>query len=145
MMIIALRTVSGLLQERFLDYYKNGFGIIMRTVLGLLRKRFWDYYRTVSDYYTTVSDYYGNGFRLLRERFQIITGTVLRLLWERFQIITGMVPDYYGNGSRLLQKRFQIITGTLLERFEDIWERFVVTMQDGHRYYGTVLILIEQF
>ena len=78
MMIIALGTVSGLLQERFWDYYENGFGIITRTV----------------------SDDYGNGFN--------------------------------------------IITGTLLEQFEDVWERFVVTMQDGHRY-GTVLILIERF
>ena len=95
MMIIALGTVSGLLQERFWDYYENGFGIITGTVLGLLLEQFWDYY--------------WNGFRLLRERFQIIMGT-------------------------------------LLGRFEDVWERFVVTMHRyRYRYYGTVLILIERF
>ena len=66
----------------------------------------------------TVSDYYGNGFRLLRERFQIITGTV---------------SDYYENSFRILREWFQIITRMLLEWFEDIWERFVVTMQDEHR------------
>ena len=77
MMIIALGTVimvSGLLQDRFWDYYENGF--------------------------------------------MIITGAALRLLRERFQIITGMVSDYYGNGFRLLRERFQIITRTLLERFD---------------------------
>ena len=63
----------------------------------------------------------------------IITRTVSGLLRERFQ-------DYYENGFRiimsgfrLLRERFQIITRMLLERFEDVWERFVVTMQDVHR------------
>ena len=60
--------VSGLLQERFWDYYENGF--------RLIRERF----QIITG---TVSDYYGNGFRLLRELFLIITGTV---------------SDYYGNG-----------------------------------------------
>ena len=81
--------------------------------MGLLRERFWDYYK--------------NGFG-------IITRTVLGLLQERFW-------DYYENGFkiitgtvlRLLRERFQNVTVKLLERFEDIWERFVVTMQDGHR------------
>ena len=43
MMIIALGTVimvSGLLQERFWDYYENSFGIITGTVLGLLLELF---------------------------------------------------------------------------------------------------------
>ena len=40
MMIIALGTVSGLLQERFWDYHENGFRIITGMVLGLLRERF---------------------------------------------------------------------------------------------------------
>ena len=72
MLIIALGTVlmvSGLLQERFWDYYENAFRIIMEMVLRLLRERF----QIITG---TVSDYYGNGFRLLRERFQNITRTV---------------------------------------------------------------------
>ena len=69
---IITRTVSGLLRERFQDYYENGFRIITRTVSGLLRERF---------------QINRNGFRLLQERFQIITGTV---------------SDYYENGFRLL-------------------------------------------
>ena len=40
MMIIALGTVSGLLQKRFWDYHENGFKIITRTVLRLSRERF---------------------------------------------------------------------------------------------------------
>ena len=42
MMIIVLGTVMvlGLLQERFWDYYKNGFRIITGTVLRLLREQF---------------------------------------------------------------------------------------------------------
>ena len=47
MMIIALGTVSRLLQngfgiitKRFWDYYENGFRIITETVLRLLQKRF---------------------------------------------------------------------------------------------------------
>ena len=87
-MIIALGTVimvSGLLQERFQDYYKNGFRIITRKVSGLLQERFQDYYENGFRIITgTVSDY-GNGFRLLRERFQIIMGTV---------------SDYYENAFR---------------------------------------------
>ena len=87
MMIIALGTVImvlGLLQERFWDYYENGFKIITGTVLRLLRERF----QIITG---TVSDYYGNGFRLLQ---------------ERFQIITAMVSEYYENGFKLLRERF---------------------------------------
>ena len=40
MTIIALGAVSGLLQERFLDYYENCFMIIMGMVLRLLQERF---------------------------------------------------------------------------------------------------------
>ena len=89
MMISALGTVimvSGLLRERFQDYYGNGFRIITGTVSGLLREHF--------------QDYYENGFRLLLERFQIITGTV---------------SNYYWNGFRLLLERFRIVTRTPFE------------------------------
>ena len=64
MMIIALGTVSGLLRERFWDYYGNGFKIITGTVS--------DYYGTVSDYYGMVSDYYENAFRTVWRRMGTI-------------------------------------------------------------------------
>ena len=76
MMIIALGTVimvSGLLQERFCDYYENGFMINTGTVFSLLRERF--------------SAYYWNGSRLLRERFQNITRTVSEYYENAFRTV----------------------------------------------------------
>ena len=60
----------------------------------------------------------------------MVSGLLHERFWEYYEnclrILTGMVL-------RLLRERFQIISRMLLERFEDVWERFVVTMQDGHR------------